>query len=141
MINQTDISVRYAETDQMGVVYHANYLVWCEVGRTALMADLGIPYHDMEAEGILAPVISIEAAYKSPARFGDKVTVHTQVAAYNGLRVTYNYNITAGDKLCMTGTSEHVLVDAERFRPRSMKKKYPVWHEVYEKAAQSFSHL
>ncbi len=140
MINETEIPVRYAETDQMGVVYHANYFIWCEVGRTALMAQLGIPYHDMEEEGILAPVTSIEASYKAPAKFGDTVTVQTRVASYNGLRVTYSYEISAGERLCMTGKSEHVLVDADRFRPRSMKKKYPHWHQVYEKAVQSFSH-
>ncbi|MBU5860976.1 acyl-CoA thioesterase, partial [Vibrio cholerae O1] len=76
-----------AETDQMGVVYHANYLVWMEVGRTKLIEDLGFRYADMEKDGILSPVIDIQISYKKPARYGETVTVKTWVDAYDGLRV------------------------------------------------------
>lgn len=64
LVSTTEFDVRYAETDQMGVVYHANYLVWMEIGRTKLIEDLGFKYADMEKEGILAPVIDIRASYK-----------------------------------------------------------------------------
>ena len=72
-IAENEIEVRYAETDQMGVVYHANYLIWMELGRTKLINDLGFYYADMEADGILSPVMDIQASYKTPVRYGDKV--------------------------------------------------------------------
>ncbi len=128
------IQVRYAETDQMGVVYHANYLVWCEIGRTSLMKKMGIPYIEMEKEGVLAPVTNVSMDYKYPARYGREINVTTYVKDYSGVRVTYGYEIKDDTgKLCLTGTSEHVLVNKESFRPISMKKHYPEWDRVYKK--------
>lgn len=92
-VSEAEIKVRYAETDQMGVVYHANYLVWMEVGRTKLIEDLGFRYADMEKDGILSPVIDIQISYKKPARYGETVTVKTWVDAYDGLRVKYGYEV------------------------------------------------
>lgn len=66
-VSKTEIEVRYAETDQMGIVYHANYLVWMEVGRTALIKDLGFLYSDMEKKGVLSPVVDINISYKNPS--------------------------------------------------------------------------
>nr|WP_246596134.1 thioesterase family protein [Bacillus alkalicola] len=127
------IPVRYAETDQMGVVYHANYLVWCEIGRTKLIEDLGFKYADMEKEGILSPVTSLQMNYKSPAKYGEKVMIETWIEKYNGIRVTYGYEIyNSAGETCLTGTSEHVLVNKETFRPVSIKKHFPDWHKVYD---------
>ncbi|EDL65756.1 acyl-CoA thioesterase, partial [Bacillus sp. SG-1] len=92
-ISEKSIEVRYAETDQMGVVYHANYLVWMELGRTKLIEDLGFRYADMEKDGIISPVIDIEISYKSPVRYGEKAFVKTWIESYDGLRVTYGYEI------------------------------------------------
>lgn len=130
-----EIDVRYAETDQMGVVYHANYLVWMELGRTKLIQDLGFNYAEMEKEGIISPVIDIEASYKRPLRYGETAMIRTWIEEYDGLRVVYGYEILTGDgELAVTGRSKHVCVKKESFRPISIKRVYPEWHEAYEKA-------
>ncbi|CAM3742098.1 acyl-CoA thioesterase [Alkalicoccus chagannorensis] len=136
MKTNSTIQVRYAETDQMGVVYHANYLVWCEIGRTDLMKQLGIPYREMEEQGMLAPVTNIQADYRAPARYGDTVTVETWVEDYTGVRVVYGYSMQneAAEEL-FSGRSEHVLVNKTSFRPAALKKAFPEWHRVYEMAA------
>lgn len=134
-IAKKEIEVRYAETDQMGVVYHANYLVWMELGRTSLIQELGFNYAEMEKDGILSPVMDISASYKRPVRYGEIATVHTWIEEYDGLRVIYGYEVYTGDgELALTGESRHVCVKKDNFRPISIRKKYPEWHEAYEKA-------
>jgi acyl-CoA thioester hydrolase len=135
LISTKEIEVRYAETDQMGVVYHANYLVWMELGRTQLIKDLGFNYAEMEKDGIISPVIDIQASYKKPLRYGDKAIIKTWIEQYDGFRVTYGYEIFNGSgELAVTGQSKHVCVKKESFRPISIKRSYPDWHEAYEKA-------
>ena len=73
----TETRVRYAETDQMGVVYHANYLAWCEIGRTELMRQAGVPYAQVEAEGMLLAVSDVTLRYHAPARYDDVIHVRT----------------------------------------------------------------
>ncbi|WP_226658212.1 acyl-CoA thioesterase [Pseudalkalibacillus hwajinpoensis] len=134
-IATTPIDVRYAETDQMGVVYHANYLVWFELGRTTLINDLGFRYADMEKEGILSPVMDIQASYKRPVRYGDEVMVKTWVESYDGIRVNYGYEVINGDgEICVTGESLHTCVKRDTFRPVSIRRKFPEWHHAYENA-------
>lgn len=133
-IAENEIEVRYAETDQMGVVYHANYFIWMELGRTKLINDLGFYYADMEADGILSPVMDIQASYKTPVRYGDKVKVKTWIEKYDGLRVIYGYEIVnEKNEVAATGHSSHVCVKKETFRPISIKRMFPDWHEAYEK--------
>lgn len=134
-ISKKEIEVRYAETDQMGVVYHANYLVWMEVGRTQLIKDLGFHYADMEKEGVISPVIDLQISYKKPLRYGETATVHTWVDLYDGIRVIYGYEIMTPDgELAITANSTHVCVNEKTFRPIRLKKMFPKWHEAYEKA-------
>ncbi|MFC0014453.1 MULTISPECIES: thioesterase family protein [Allobacillus] len=138
VINETDVTVRYQETDQMGVVYHSNYFVWFEIGRTRLIEQLGFDYIAMEEEGILAPVIDIQASYKTPVRYGQTARVETKIAEYNGFRVTYSYKIfTEDNQLSVTGTSTHVCVKKSNFRPISIKKHFPELHETYLNAMES----
>lgn len=135
LISNAEIEVRYAETDQMGVVYHANYLVWMEIGRTKLIQDLGFSYAEMEAEGVLSPVIDIQASYKKPLHYGEVAIVRTWVEEYDGIRVTYGYEILTPDhEVAFTGYSKHVCVKKETFRPIQIKKRFPDWHAAYEKA-------
>jgi acyl-CoA thioester hydrolase len=135
LVSKKEIEVRYAETDQMGVVYHANYLVWMEVGRTTLISDLGFSYAEMERDGIISPVIDIQVSYKRPLHYGEKATVHTWIEEYDGLRVTYGYEIFTKDgEIAVTGQSKHVCVKKESFRPIIIRKLYPIWHEAYENA-------
>lgn len=134
-ISEKEIEVRYAETDQMGVVYHANYLVWMELGRTQLIKDLGFNYADMEKDGIISPVIDIQASYKKPLRYGDTATIKTWVEEYDGFRSMYKYEVYNNDgELSLTGSSRHVCVKRENFRPISLKRNFPDWHEAYMRA-------
>lgn len=134
-ISTREIEVRYAETDQMGVVYHANYLIWMELGRTQLIKDLGFNYAELEKDGILSPVMDIQASYKKPLLYGQKAIVKTWIEEYDGLRVNYGYEILNEEgELAVTGLTKHVCVKKDSFRPLSIRKKYPEWHEAYEKA-------
>ncbi|MCJ7841251.1 acyl-CoA thioesterase [Lederbergia sp. NSJ-179] len=134
-MSETNIEVRYAETDQMGIVYHANYLIWMEIGRTKLMEDLGFHYTKMEEDGILAPVIDIQVSYHHPVKYGDDITIKTWIEDYNGLRTTYGYKIFSNhDNLVVTGFSKHVCVKKDTFKPLSLRKLYPDWHQAYLKA-------
>lgn len=132
---ETSVDVRYAETDQMGIVYHANYLVWFEIGRTKLIESLGFKYADMEAQGILSPVTDIHASYKKPLTYGQKAKIKTAIKEYTGIKVVYLYEIyNDDDELCVIGDSTHVCVKKDNFRPISIKKYFPEWHEAYMKA-------
>ncbi|MET3682243.1 acyl-CoA thioester hydrolase [Alkalibacillus flavidus] len=133
--NETDVKVRYQETDQMGVVYHANYLVWFEIGRTNLIEQLGFKYADMEKDGIVSPVVDINAQYKRPLTYSETATVKTSIQFYDGFRIVYGYEVyRESGELAVTGTSSHVCVKKENFRPISIRKHYPEWHEAYMKA-------
>jgi acyl-CoA thioester hydrolase len=139
-ISENTVQVRYAETDQMGVVYHANYLVWMELGRTKLIEDLGFNYAEIEKEGILSPVVDLNISYKTPVRYGEKALVKTWVDDYDGIRITYAYEIYNGEhQLAITGQSKHVCVKKESFRPISIRRMFPEWHEAYEKAKKQHS--
>lgn len=132
-ISEKVIEIRYAETDQMGVVYHANYLIWLELGRTKLIEDLGFTYAKMESQGYVAPVTDLSIQYKSPLRYGQKVIVKTWVEKHGRLRTIYGYEVLHEDfTLAAKATSEHVVVNKDTFRPVSLKKIYPEWHEKYE---------
>ncbi|MGR3764399.1 acyl-CoA thioesterase [Rossellomorea sp. NS-SX7] len=134
-ISENTVQVRYAETDQMGVVYHANYLVWMELGRTKLIEDLGFNYAEIEKVGILSPVVDLNISYKTPVRYGEKALVKTWVEDYDGIRITYAYEIYNGEgQLAISGQSKHVCVKKESFRPISIRRMFPDWHEAYEKA-------
>src|SRR5690625_3264733 len=138
VVNESKIKVRYQETDQMGVVYHANYLVWFEIGRTNLIEQLGFNYADMEQKGVVSPVIDIEAKYKKPLKYGDTATVKTIIEKYDGFRVVYYYEIfKESGELAVSGRTTHVCVKKETFRPISIRKSFPDWHEAYMKAVES----
>jgi len=126
------IEVRYQETDQMGVVYHANYLVWFEIGRTKLIEYLGFKYADMEKYNIVSPVIDAQISYKKPVRYGEKVVIDTWLEKYDGIRTVYGYNVIGEDgHIAVTGTTTHVIVQKDSFRPLSLKKAFPDWHKAY----------
>lgn len=132
-ISEKEIEIRYAETDQMGVVYHANYLVWLEIGRTKLIEDIGFTYAGMEEQGFISPVTDISIQYKAALRYGQKVKVRTWVENHGKLRTTYGYQVLHEDgTIAANATSEHVVVKKDSFRPVPLKKVNPAWHEKYE---------
>lgn len=132
MMTTTDVKVRYQETDQMGVVYHANYLVWFELGRTAFIEELGFQYHEMEESGVVSPVVDANIQFKQPLRYGQTARVHTWLDYYDGIRVTYGYEIqTPEGEIAVTGTTKHVCVKKDSFKPVSIRRFFPDWHEAY----------
>lgn len=129
---RTPIEVRYQETDQMGVVYHANYLIWFEIGRTKYIEYLGFKYADMEQYNIVSPVIDAKISFKRPIRYGEDAFVETWIEKYDGIRTVYGYNILDdGGNIAVSGTTEHVIVKKDTFRPLSLRKAFPDWHEAY----------
>lgn len=131
-ISEKEIEIRYAETDQMSVVYHANYLVWMEIGRTTLIQDLGFTYAGLEEQGYLSPVVDISVKYKAAMRYGQVAKVRTWIESHGRLRTIYGYEIVHEDgTIAATGFSEHVLVKKENFRPVSLAKIDPAWDSKY----------
>ncbi|PAQ15022.1 hypothetical protein CD798_08235 [Bacillaceae bacterium SAOS 7] len=133
LVSKKEIQVRYAETDAMQVVYHGQYVVWFELGRTQLIEDLGFNYAKMEKEGYVSPVLDIQLSYKKPFKYGDYAWVYTWIEEYSGVRTTYGYEIKNDQgEVCVTGKSIHTIVKKDTFRPISMKKVFPDWHQAYE---------
>jgi acyl-CoA thioester hydrolase len=114
MIQRTArIRVRYAETDRMGVVYYANYLVWFEVGRTEWLRETGWTYRDMEQEGVSLPVIEAHCEYRQPARYDDEIDIRTRATLLTPVRLRFDYEvIRAGDgALTAAGHTVHAALD------------------------------
>lgn len=107
-----DIEVRYAETDQMGVVHHANYLVWFELARTHLCARSGFHYADIERLGFHLMVTGASVRYRRSARYGDRLQVSARIARLGTRGLTFAYEVRRGDELCATGTTEHLWIEA-----------------------------
>ncbi len=128
MVNESKLRVRYQETDQMGVVYHANYLIWFETGRSSLMREIGLPYSEFEKNGLLLVVVKAFCEYKHPARYDELVTVVTRLNSIDGPRVTFHYEIKNEKRLLVKGYTEHVFVSKEG-RPVALKKANPfLWN-------------
>jgi acyl-CoA thioester hydrolase len=130
----TEIRVRYQETDQMGVVYHANYLIWFEVGRTSLIRDLGYSYNQLEAKGILLPVVDVGAQFRRSAKYDDVVTVETYIKELGPSKIVFQYSIRrkADQQLLATGHTKHLWVSKEMKRVR-LSDYCP---ELYDKLVQ-----
>jgi acyl-CoA thioester hydrolase len=120
----TSIRVRYAETDQMGIVYYANYLVWMEVARVDYCRTIGFHYKDMELDdGILLAVAESHCRYASPARFDEEIAIHTTVPNVNRRFVSFNYEMTCEGRKVATGHTRHVFL-SRQLRPTRLPDKY-----------------
>lgn len=113
-VGVSEFRVRYAETDQMGVVYHANYLVWCEVGRTDLIRELGLPYAELERQGVLLAVAEAGMRFHGSARYDDRIRVETTVADVRSRSVTFEYRITNADTDARLVSAHTMLVALDR---------------------------
>lgn len=124
--HETTVRVRYAETDQMGVVYHSNFVIWFEVGRVELLRSLGFSYKEMEQQDdTRIVVVSVKCDYKKPARYDDVIRIRTRIleARSRILRFGYEvFNDVSGDLLA-TGETTHVTCDSLG-RPKSLPEKY-----------------
>ncbi len=119
----TEIEVRYAETDQMGVVHHANYIVWFELARTHLCALSGFRYSEIERLGFLLMVTGVELRYRRPARYGDTVQVSCWGDRLASRGVRFAYEVHRAGELLATGLTEHVWIAAATGRPCRMPEQ------------------
>jgi acyl-CoA thioester hydrolase len=116
VVNEARLRVRYAETDQMGVVYHANYFVWFEIGRVELLRQLGFSYRDMEdLDGCAIAVIDARCRYKAPARYDDEIIVRTRLKYIRESLIQFEYELMRADDgtLLAEGDTTHIVVDRE----------------------------
>lgn len=122
-LNETKIRVRYGETDQMAVVYHANYAVYFEVGRTEWLREYGLSYSSMEADGIMLPVISLHINYKNSARYDDLLKVKTTLKKMPTASIEFSYEIwNQLGVLLVTGSTILAFVDMKRNKPTRCPK-------------------
>ena len=123
-LSTTTLRVRYAETDQMGVVYYANYFVWCEIGRVEFFRQLGYDYKQMElADDCHLPVVEASCRYRCPARYDDEVVIETRVTALRSRVIKFGYRLLRGDQLLAEAETVHVSVDRE-MRKKALPEKY-----------------
>ncbi len=110
---ETTIRVRYAETDRMGLLHHANYLVYFEQARTDLLRSLGLTYKDMEDQGFLLVVTKVEVRFRRPARYDDLLTVRTTVEKTTMVRIDHRYEVFCEGQLLAEGSSTLACVDRD----------------------------
>jgi acyl-CoA thioester hydrolase len=113
IVSRSQVTVRYAETDMMGVVYHGSYLPWFEIGRTTLLKEMGLPYRKLEEEGYRLPVLEVSAKYFRPAVYDDVLTIVTTLRDKPLLRIHLSYEVKRGEELLATGHTVHAFIDRE----------------------------
>src|ERR1700675_3100446 len=125
-VNETRIRVRYAETDQMGVVYHANHFIWFEVGRVELLRQLGFSYKDMEQKDkCFIAVVEARCRYKAPVHYDDEVIVRTYLRHVREKVVRFGYELRSAEtgELLAEGETTHIVADSG-MKPRALPEKY-----------------
>jgi acyl-CoA thioester hydrolase len=125
LTNATELRVRYAETDRMGIVYYANYLIWCEVGRVEFMRALGGSYAALEAQGYGLAVAEATVRYLAPARFDDLVRIETTLVGVRSRAVTFDYVISHAETGTRLATAHTALVSVDGTgRPTAMPSDF-----------------
>jgi acyl-CoA thioester hydrolase len=125
-VNETRLRVRYAETDQMGVVYHANHFIWFEVGRVELLRQFGFSYKDMEhKDGCFIAVVGARCRYKAPVHYDDEVIVRTYLKHVREKVIRFGYELRKAEtgELLAEGETTHIVADSS-MKPRALPKKY-----------------
>jgi acyl-CoA thioester hydrolase len=125
-VNETRVRVRYAETDQMGVVYHSNHLIWFEVGRVEFMRELGFSYRDLERDdGRFIAVAEIKCRYRAPVYYDEEVIVRTQLKSVRESVVVFNYELVRADNgvLLAEGETTHIVTDSQ-LKVAALPEKY-----------------
>lgn len=138
MTSKTRITVRYAETDQMGVVHHSVYPVWFEAARTDFFVQSGYSYSDVENEGFYLPLVELNCRYIYPAKYGDDVIVKTKISAATIVKLRFEYEVTdpVSERVLVKGSTVHAWTD-KSMRPVSIKKRAP---DIYNAVLSLVSH-
>ncbi|MFZ5989737.1 MAG: acyl-CoA thioesterase [Bacillota bacterium] len=133
--SESRLIVRYAETDQMGIVHHSNYPIWFEVARTDFIKSMGISYSSIEERGFLLPLIELRCRYKGAARYEDEVIIRTSVKEITFSRITFYYEVfkAIDNVLITTGETVHAWTNRE-LKPLNIRKQAPDIYELMSKA-------
>ena len=132
------LTVRYAETDRMGIVHHSNYPVWFEVGRTEFIKESGISYSRVESLGIMLPLLELHCKYINSSTYEDNIIVRTSIKSYSKARLNFKYEVFKSDNMenpITTGETSHVWTTCD-LNPINLQKHYPELYEIIEKAAR-----
>lgn len=135
MHSRTKITVRYAETDRMGIVHHSNFPVWYEVGRTDYIKMFGTSYTEMEEAGVMTPLLNLSCHFGLPALYEDELIIRTKVIMISAARIIFSYTVKRIEKDQTEtelgyGTTEHGFVDSKTFKPCNVRKRLP---DLYKK--------
>lgn len=127
---ETSFRVRYEETDQMGVVYHSNYYIWFDIGRTEYIRYLGYSYNGLEEMGLFLPVLETHCVYKKAAKYDEYVTVKTTMTELKGVRLIFEYEVYNDKEELLAKGSTVQGITGRGLRPINIKKVFP---DVYQK--------
>lgn len=135
MHSRSYITVRYAETDRMGIAHHSNYPIWFEVGRTDFIKMFGSTYSELEAAGVMLPLVNLTCHFGKPASYEDRLVIRTWCIQMTAARIEFSYSVKRiNDDSTETelayGTTEHGFIDSKTFKPCNIKKRMP---ELYRK--------
>lgn len=122
----TQLVVRYCETDQMGIVHHSNYPIWFEIGRSDYIKGFGFNYSKIEERGILLPLTGLKCDFKNPAKYEDEIIVRTKISKMSCVRLTFSYEVMKKDgmDLVVSGETLHAWTD-KNLKPLNISKKMP----------------
>lgn len=123
--SKTRLRVRYSETDQMGIVYHANYLVWFEVGRSELFRELNLPYTQFEEQGLGLAVVEASCRYRRPSRYDDELMIVTSLEHMSSRGASFSYRVYREEALLAEGKTDHVFINNEGHL--ADVRRYPIW--------------
>ncbi|MBU1020599.1 MAG: acyl-CoA thioesterase [Firmicutes bacterium] len=133
MKSNLEIQLRYSDTDQMGVIYHANYFSFYEQARTNFLKELGYDYHEIERNGIIFPIREVSNTYLKSIRYGEKITVSTILASVSKIKITYYHEIHNSEgELKSKGYTTVVCVDKETFQVVKMDERLPKIYQKYQ---------
>ena len=132
---KTRLTVRYAETDQMGIVHHSVYPIWYEAARTEFIRSFGLSYSDMEKAGVMLPVIEVNCKYKQPFFYEDVVEIGVKINLLTPSKIEFIYELVKEGETQVRniGTTLHPFTNADR-RPINMKKHFPEIFEIISRA-------
>ena len=137
MISTSKLNVRYAETDQMGIVHHSVYAVWYEVARTDFCKAAGLPYKEMEKAGVLTPLVSLNCKFIKPAFYDDTLEIKTRISKLTPARVEFSYEVYRfpDENPISTGTTMHALVNKD-LHPINTKKVHPDVYAIMQNSME-----
>lgn len=134
MISETQITVRYAETDQMGIVHHSVYPIWYEAARTEAIKKIGITYSALEKNGIMTPLVELNCKYILPAEYEDVLRITVEISKLTPARIVFNYQVFKKgiEKPINTGSTAHAWVGRD-LKPINLKRQFP---DIFEKVSE-----